>query len=84
VKTHYLRQPQLAKRYAMSVRSFARARQEGRVPPPDLYLGQFPLWSNETIEKFERSSAKRVIASPKTENGESSQNSESGVALPTP
>jgi len=65
MKTSYFRQPQLAKRYAMSVRSFQRARQDGRVPAPDLYLGQFPLWSNETIEAFECSSAKRVL-SPKT------------------
>jgi hypothetical protein len=65
MKTFYYRQPQLAKRYAMSVRSFQRARQEGRVPAPDLYLGQFPLWSNETIESFERSSAKRAF-SPRT------------------
>jgi hypothetical protein len=64
MKTFYFRQPQLAARYAMSVRSFLRARQEGRVPAPDLFLGQFPLWSNETIENFEFSSAKRAL-SPK-------------------
>ena len=49
MKTFYYRQPQLAKRYAMSVRSFQRARQEGRVPAPDLFLGQFPLSSGEAI-----------------------------------
>jgi hypothetical protein len=49
------------------------ARQEGRVPAPDLFLGQFPLWSNETIESFERSSAKRAL-SPKTSPESSDDN----------
>jgi hypothetical protein len=62
MKTFYYRQPHLAKRYAMSVRSLQRARQEGRIPAPDLYLGQFPLWSDETIESFERSSAKQALS----------------------
>jgi hypothetical protein len=69
MKTFYYRQPQLARRYAMSVRSLQRARQEGRIPAPDLYLGQFPLWSNETIETFECLSAKRVLkTSPDGDN----------------
>jgi hypothetical protein len=59
----YLRQPQLAKRYAMSVRGFQLAGQEGRIPPPDFYLGQNPMWSVDRIEEFERRSTRRAISS---------------------
>jgi hypothetical protein len=56
----FLRQPQLAKRYATSVRTIQRMRAEGRLPKPDLYLGPFPLWSDETLESFEREAVLRV------------------------
>jgi hypothetical protein len=66
----YYRQPKLARRYDMSVRAFQRARQEGKIPPPDMYMGQNPMWSDETIAAFERASAKRAI-SPTSGSSES-------------
>jgi hypothetical protein len=60
-----LRQPQLAKRYATSIRSIQRYRQRGQIPPPDFWLGPFPLWWLETIEAAERAAALRAPA-PKT------------------
>jgi hypothetical protein len=56
----YLRQPQLAKRYGTTLRTIQRMRQDGRLPQPDLYLGPYPLWSNETIESSERAAALRA------------------------
>jgi hypothetical protein len=72
----YLRQAQLAKRWSMSVRGIQRARQERKIPQPDFYLGQNPLWDEEgTIEPFERANVKRVAAnnqpSPESETGDS-------------
>jgi len=69
----FLRQPQLAERWAMSVRSVLRARRAGRIPEPDFYLGQFPLWSVERIETFERWSAKRATL-PTSASSESDDN----------
>jgi hypothetical protein len=56
----YLRQPQLAKRYSTTIRTIQRMRDDGRIPPPDLYLGLYPLWTEETIEANERAAALRA------------------------
>jgi|SRR6516162_5195137 len=75
----YLRQPQLAKRWSMSVRGVQRARREGTIPAPDFYMGQNPMWSDQTIEAFERASVKRATAnsrpSPESETGDQQVNS---------
>jgi hypothetical protein len=58
-----LRQPQLAKRYSTTLRTILRMRQDRRIPPPDFYLGQYPLWWEETLEQAERTA---LCAPPKT------------------
>jgi hypothetical protein len=58
----YLRQPKLARRWDMSVRNLQLLRQKGLVPAPDMYMGQNPMWSDQTIEEFERASVKRAAA----------------------
>ena len=53
VKVYY-RKLQLAARYSTSVRSIDRMVSDGRLPPPDLYMGPHPMWADETIEANER------------------------------
>jgi hypothetical protein len=66
VKT-YLRQPQLAKRYATTIRTIQRMRQNGRIPAPDTFSGPHPLWATETLDASDRAAALRAPP-PKTIN----------------
>ncbi len=52
-----LRQQSLATRYDCTVRSVQRMIDDGRIPPPDFYLGRVPYWNEETLEANERSAA---------------------------
>jgi hypothetical protein len=56
-----LRQTGLAARYDITVRSIQRMRQDGRLPAPDFWLGAFPMWWEETIERNERA---RFLCAP--------------------
>jgi hypothetical protein len=56
----YLRQPQLAKRYDTTTRTIQRMRQEGRLPKPDMFIGPYPLWSEETLDAHDRAAALRA------------------------
>jgi hypothetical protein len=39
--------------------------EDGRLPPPDMWMGKLPMWSDETIEANERAAAARAV-SPNT------------------
>jgi hypothetical protein len=54
MKTYY-RQAAVARRYGVKPRTILRMRREGRLPPPDFFLGPYPLWSDETLTTFETS-----------------------------
>ena len=53
----FYRKSQLAARYSTSVRSIDRMVRDGRLPPPDMYMGPHPLWANESIEANEKRAA---------------------------
>jgi hypothetical protein len=51
----YLRKKAVAKRYGdMNERSIPRMVADGRLPPPDLYNGRFPLWAEDTLDAHDR------------------------------
>ena len=60
MSTKFYRKRDLAQRYSASVRTIDRMKVDGRLPPPDMFLGPFPLWSAEAIEANERAAALRV------------------------
>ena len=75
----YIRQPKLARRWETSVRNIQLLRQQGKVPPPDMYLGQNPLWDVEgTIEPFERASVVNHVLKAKNKKP-SSESSETAA-----
>ena len=55
----YNRKRGLAERYSVNVRTIDRMWRDGRLPPPDLYMGLLPLWSDETLDANDREAAKR-------------------------
>jgi hypothetical protein len=56
----YLRKKAVAKRYGdVNERSIPRMVADGRLPPPDLYNGRFPLWSEQTLDEHDQ---KRALA----------------------
>jgi hypothetical protein len=57
-KPHY-RRADLAARYQVDLRTVANMVADGRLPPPDFYLGRFPIWHFESIENNERAAAAR-------------------------
>ena len=57
----YIRRRQLATRYQVTTRTIDRMIEDGRLPPPDLYNGKAPLWSDEKIEANERAAAARRL-----------------------
>jgi hypothetical protein len=51
----YLRKKAIAARYGnIHERSIARMVGDGRLPPPDLYNGRFPLWSEDMLDRHDR------------------------------
>jgi hypothetical protein len=51
----YLRKKAVAKRYGdVNERSIPRMVADGRLPPPDLYNGRFPLWAEDTLDAHDR------------------------------
>jgi hypothetical protein len=58
----HLRKKQLAARYGYdSDRSIDRAVKDGRLPPPDMYVGRFPLWSEETLDAHDAKAARALL-----------------------
>jgi hypothetical protein len=49
----YLRKSDLAKRWGVVPRTITRRKKAGTIPPPNLRLGAYDLWSDELIEEFE-------------------------------
>jgi hypothetical protein len=59
----YLRKKQLRERYQYeSDRSIDRAVKAGRLPQPDLYMGRFPLWGEETLDEHDRAATRALKA----------------------
>jgi len=53
-KRRYLRKKQLAERYGgVSERSIDRWTRDGRLPPPTMFQGRFPLWSEEILDVYD-------------------------------
>jgi predicted DNA-binding transcriptional regulator AlpA len=50
----YLRKRGVANRYACNPRTVDRMATDGRLPPPDLRLGRFPMWSESTLDAHDR------------------------------
>jgi hypothetical protein len=56
----YLRKRQVARRYGdVNERTVPRMVKDGRIPPPDLYNGRFPLWLEDNLDAHDR---KAVLA----------------------
>jgi hypothetical protein len=54
----YLRKRQVAERYGnVNERTIPRMIADGRLPPPDLYNGRFPLWGEDTLDAHDRKAA---------------------------
>jgi hypothetical protein len=59
----YLRKKALAKRYGdVNERTIPRMVADGRLPPPDMYNGRFPLWSEAKLDRWDRKAAREVRA----------------------
>jgi hypothetical protein len=43
----YLRRHHLADRYGVDVRNIDKMRVDGRLPPPDVFIGRTPLWDED-------------------------------------
>jgi hypothetical protein len=56
IKKRY-RRHELAERYSQSVRNAERMWKDGRLPPPDFYLGRIPFWNEETLDENDRAAA---------------------------
>jgi hypothetical protein len=58
----YLRKKQVARRYGdVHERTIPRMVADGRLPPPDLFNGRFPLWSEDLLDAHDRK-ATRALA----------------------
>jgi hypothetical protein len=57
----YHRKSDLAKRWRVVPRTIDRRKKAGTIPPPNLRLGAYELWSDELIEEFE--AANKPLAS---------------------
>ena len=57
--TIHHRKVTLAKRYGTTARSIDNMVRDGRLPPPDFYMGRLPIWTDETIVANERAAAAR-------------------------
>jgi hypothetical protein len=62
-RKRYLRKRALADRYDVDIRTVERMWHDGRIPPPDIWNGRFPMWSEETLELAERTSLTRTVRS---------------------
>ena len=53
----YFRKRGVAERYGVHERSVDRMKDDGRLPPPDFYIGRFPLWGEDTLDESDRRAA---------------------------
>jgi hypothetical protein len=54
----------LARRYEVTVRAIDYMVRDGRLPPPDFFLGRLPIWTDESIVANERAAAARRPSKP--------------------
>jgi predicted DNA-binding transcriptional regulator AlpA len=57
--TKYLRMDAVAERYGVVKRTIKRMAQDGRIPPPKMYQGPYPLWLESELDKSDRKAATR-------------------------
>jgi hypothetical protein len=63
----YSRKKAVAKRYGdVHERTVPRMVADGRLPPPDLYNGRFPLWAEDTLDAHDRKAAREAPAPRET------------------
>ena len=55
----------LASRYKTTDRNIDLLWRAGKLPPPDIYRGRSPLWSDETLDEHDRAAAIALRASRK-------------------
>ena len=66
----YLRKKALAKRYGgVNERTIPRMVADGRLPPPDMYNGRFPLWNEAKLDRWDRKAALEARARRAGETG---------------
>jgi hypothetical protein len=46
-------------RYDVCEKTVDRRRKSGLLPPPDFYVGPIPYWTDATLDKHDRESAKK-------------------------
>jgi hypothetical protein len=61
MKTYYGRLD-LAKRYKTTDRNIDLMWRAKKLPPPDMYRGRSPLWSDETLDEHDRAAAVELHA----------------------
>jgi hypothetical protein len=47
----------LSQRYSVEERTVDRMVRDGRLPPPDFYLGNMPIWTGETLDEHDCAAA---------------------------
>ena len=52
----------MARRYDASERTIDRASRDGRLPPPDFYLGRLPRWGERKLDAHDREAARKRLA----------------------
>jgi hypothetical protein len=55
----------LAKRYKTTDRNIDLLWRAEKLPPPDIYRGRSPLWSDETLDEWDRAATIALRASGK-------------------
>ncbi len=56
----------LARRYKTTDRNIDLLWRAGKLPPPDIYRGRSPLWSDETLDEHDRDAAIALSGKLKT------------------
>jgi hypothetical protein len=65
----YLRKKRVRERYGYeSDRSIDRAWKDGRIPPPTIYQGRYPLWDEELLDAHDAAAA-RALSKRRTGGG---------------
>jgi predicted site-specific integrase-resolvase len=57
VKNLKLRKRTVAERYGINVRTLERMVKDGRLPPPNFYIGRSPFWAENDLEAHDRQAA---------------------------
>jgi hypothetical protein len=56
----YVRKNGVAARYDVNPRSIPRMISDGRLPPPTIYNGRFPLWDEDVLDANDRKAAREA------------------------